>query len=163
MDEAGVSVEDRLVLDVGCNVGMMLAQYLALGARWCHGWDRAFVTPHTERLLHALGCTRFSLTGGDITAAQPLDADVPEFLRPALDGCVVSYLAVRGHLGWLDALARLPWSFLIYEGHEHDTAADFANYMTQLRQLTPCRVAATGTYRDGDSEERTVAIISSEA
>ena len=77
---AGVSVEGRLVLDIGCNIGMMMGQYLKLGARWCHGWDRRHLTPHTERLLLALGCTRFSTSGTDIATSQPLEEDLPDFL-----------------------------------------------------------------------------------
>lgn len=157
--EAGVSVEDRLVLDVGCNIGMMIGQYLKMGARWCHGWDRAHVTPHTERLLLALGCTRFSTTGGDIHSAQPMEDDLPAFLRPALEGCAVSYLAVRGHLGWLEALARLPWSFLIYEGHEGETREDFDRHMAELRALTDFRVGGSSFYTDGDSDQRPVAVL----
>jgi len=163
MEEAHVSVEGRLVLDVGCNIGMMMGQYLKLGARWCHGWDRAHVTPHTERMLHALGCTRFSTTGGDIGASQPLDTDVPDFLRPSLHGCAVSYLAVRGHLGWLDALGRVPWSFLIYEGHEAETRAEFESHLEQLRRRVEFRVAGVSVYEDGDSDTRTVAILTREA
>lgn len=159
IEDVGVSVEGRLVMDVGCNIGMMMAQYLKLGARWCHGWDRAYVTPHTERMLSALGCTRFSTTGGDIEAAQPLDRDLPEFLRPSLEGCVISYLAVRGHLGWLDALSRLPWSLLIYEGHEEETESDFEKYVAELRERVDFRVGGMRTYSDGDSDRRTVAIL----
>lgn len=159
LQEAGVSVEGRLVLDVGCNIGMMMAQYLKLGARWCHGWDRAYVTPHTERMLHALGCTRVTTTGGDITDAQPLDTDLPGFLQGALEGCVISYLAVRGHLGWLDALSRVPWSLLIYEGHEGETQSDFEKYVADLKERVDFRVGGVRTYKDGDSDERTVAIL----
>jgi hypothetical protein len=157
--EAGVTVEDRVVLDVGCNIGMMMAQYLKMGARWCHGWDRAHVTPHTERMLLALGCTRFSTTGGDITSAQPMEDNVPAFLRPALAGCAVSYLAVRGHIGWLDALARLPWAFIIYEGHEGETQADFDEHMQELEPTADFRVGAFSFYTDGDSDRRPVAIL----
>jgi len=163
MEEAHVSVEGRVVLDVGCNIGMMMGQYLKLGAKWCHGWDRAHVTPHTEKMLYALGCTRFSTTGGDIRAQQPLDTDAPGFLRGALTGCAVSYLAVRGHLGWLEALGRLPWSFLIYEGHEAETREEFENHLGQLRRLVEFRVTGVSTYEDGDSDARTVAILTREA
>ena len=156
---SGVSLEGRLVLDVGCNIGGMMAQYLKLGARWCHGWDRDYVTPHTERLLLALGCTRFSMTGGDIDKEKDLKADLPSFLRPSLDGCAISYLAVRGHLGWLKALGTVPWSFLIYEGHEADSKVAFEKHMNELRNLTDFKVAAATTYADGDSDERIVAIL----
>ncbi|MGB9179813.1 MAG: hypothetical protein WCB68_11260 [Pyrinomonadaceae bacterium] len=159
MEQAGVTVSGRLVLDVGCNIGMMMGQYLKLGAKWCHGWDRAYVTPHTEKMLHALGCTRVSTTGGDISSQQPLETDVPEFLRDSLNGCAISYLAVRGHLGWLEALGRVPWAFIIYEGHEAETREDFENYMEQLGQLVKFRVAGVSVYEDGDSDERTVAIL----
>ena len=159
MNTAGVSIEGRLVLDVGCNVGGMMAQYLKLGARWCHGWDRDFVTPHTEKLLLALGCTRFTTSGGDINRDKNLEADLPRFQGASLDGCVISYLAVRGHLGWLDALGEIPWSFLIYEGHEDERKADFDRHMNELRNFVAFRVAASTTSADGDSDERIVAIL----
>ncbi|HVG18968.1 MAG TPA: hypothetical protein VNI02_07930 [Blastocatellia bacterium] len=163
MESSGVSVKDRLVLDVGCNIGMMIAQYLKLGARWCHGWDRGYVAPHTEKLLLALGCTRFSLSGCDIDRSREIEADLPEILKPSLDGCVISYLAVRGHLGWLDSLARIPWSFMIYEGHEGETQKDFEAHMDQLRSVVNFRPGVVSSYRDGDSDSRTVAILLREA
>jgi hypothetical protein len=156
---AGVSIQDRLVLDIGCNIGMMMGQYLKLGARWCHGWDRSHLTPHTEGLLLALGCTRFSTTGTDIAANQPLVENLPPFLRQYLDGCVISYLAVRGHLGWLDELARIPWKFLIYEGHEGETREDFEQYAREFGASTTFKIGHITSYVDGDSDERTLAIL----
>ena len=159
LEQAGVSVAERLVLDVGCNIGMMMAQYLRRGAKWCHGWDRASTTPHTERLLLALGCTRFSTTGTDITRSRVLADDLPKHAAAALQGCVISYLAVRGHLDWLDSLTQIPWSFMIYEGHEGETAQDFARYVAELKSLTSFELGPTSSYVDGDSEERTVAVL----
>jgi hypothetical protein len=159
LQEAGVSVAERVVLDVGCNIGMMMAEYLKLGAKWCHGWDRALTVPHTERMLLALGCTRFSTTGSDITKSRSLVDDLPGHVDASLDGCVISYLAVRGHLNWLDALQQIPWSFMIYEGHEGETARDFETYLEELRSMTNFELGPTSTYIDGDSEERTVAIL----
>src|SRR3982751_4970712 len=109
MNTAGVSIKDRLVLDVGCNIGMMMAQYLKLGALWCHGWDQEVVVPHTERLLYALGCTRFSTSGGVITKSIRLQDALASHVKPYLEGCAISYLAIRGHTDWLDALADIPW------------------------------------------------------
>jgi hypothetical protein len=159
LEAAGVSVADRLVLDIGCNIGMMMAQYLKLGARWCHGWDRAYLTPHTEKLLLALGCTRFSTSGGDISTSQPLEDNLPPFLRRHLDGCVISYLAVRGHLGWLDELSRIPWKFLIYEGHEGETQEEFEEYVKQFSVVADFKIGNLTSYLDGDSDERTLAIL----
>ncbi|HJQ69748.1 MAG TPA: hypothetical protein VKA70_12285 [Blastocatellia bacterium] len=159
MQSAGVTVKDRLVLDVGCNIGMMMEEYLGLGAAWCHGWDRAHITPHTEALLLALGCTRFSTTGGDIAQEQDVEADLPEFIRAALNGCVISYLAVRAHIGWLDALGRIQWSFMIYEGHEGESESDFQKHVAEFRKLVSFKVAASTRYKDGDCDERTLAIL----
>ena len=159
LQQAGVSVNERLVLDIGCNIGMMMAEYLKAGAKWCHGWDRALTVRHTERILLALGCTRFSTTGTDITQAQPISTDLPEHVARSLEGCVISYLAVRGHLNWLDALGEIPWSFMIYEGHEGEVAQDFEVYLKELRALTNFEVGPVASYVDGDSDERQVAII----
>ncbi len=159
LEQAGLSIAERVVLDVGCNIGMMMAEYLKLGAKWCHGWDRALTVPHTEQMLLALGCTRFSTTGTDIVQSQGLRADLAEHVRQSLDGCVISYLAVRGHLNWLNELKDIPWSFLIYEGHEGETTADFEAYLKELESLVSFELGPVATYVDGDSEERTVAIL----
>jgi len=159
LQQAGVSVAERVVLDVGCNIGMMMSQYLRLGAKWCHGWDRATTTPHTERMLLALGCTRFSTTGTDIAKSRVLTDDLPPHVAASLEGCVISYLAVHGHLDWLDSLKQIPWSFMIYEGHEGETSKDFEAYLMELKRLTNFEVGPISTYVDGDSEERTVAIL----
>jgi hypothetical protein len=159
LKSSGVSVERRLVLDFGCNIGMMLGQYLKLGAAWGHGWDRAALTPHTERMLLALGCTRFSLTGCDIDAQRAVESDLPQFLAPLLKGSVVSYLAVRGHLGWLDALARIPWAFMIYEGHEDESPEQFESFMGELEHQVRFKVRGVRDYRDGDSDPRTLAVL----
>jgi hypothetical protein len=159
MSKAGVSVENRLVLDVGCNIGMMMAQYLKLGALWCHGWDQEVVVPHTERLLYALGCTRFSTTGGLITKSIRLQDNLACHVKPHLDGCVISYLAIRGHIDWLPALKEIPWAFMIYEGHEGESTQQSLRYFEEFQKEVPFRIAAQGEYADGDSEPRTVAIL----
>ena len=72
---------------------------------------------------------------------------------------MISFLAVRGHLGWLKALGRIPWSFLVYEAHEGESRADFDRHIKELGGLVGVRVAAATTYMDGDSDERLVAIL----
>jgi hypothetical protein len=159
LEAANVSLHDKVVFDVGCNIGMMMGQYLRLGARWAHGWDRPYVTPHTEKLLLALGCTRFSTSGADITPTYDLVPDIPSFLRSDLDGCVVSYLAIRGHIGWLKSLDNIPWGFLIYEGHEGETHEDFERFLHEFRKTNRFEIGAQAEYEDGDSEPRTLAIL----
>ena len=159
VETSGASIKGRLVLDVGCNIGMMMSEYLRMGAQWTHGWDRPHVVAHTEKLLLALGCTRFSTSGADITESYDLRKDIPEFLAPSLEGCVMSYLAVRGHIGWLKSLHTIPWSILIYEGHEGETRDDFEMYVREFNQANDIEVAAVDDYIDGDSDRRTIAIL----
>lgn len=159
LSAAGVSVRDKVVLDVGCNIGMMIAEYLKWGARWCHGWDFPNVVPHTERLLLALGCTRFSTTGGKLTHDRRLEDDLAPWLRSSLKGCVISYLAVHGHIGWIEALSRIPWSFLIYEGHEKDTRDDVMRHLSDLGKVVDFETKAIHTSEDGASTERLAAIL----
>jgi hypothetical protein len=162
LGEANVTVTRKLVLDIGCNIGMMMAQYLKLGAGWCHGWDRSVVVPNTERMLLALGCTRFSTTGSDLTPDRALLSDLPAHVKRLTEGCAISYLAVRGHLNWLADLARIPWSFMIYEGHEGETFDEFQEHVADLQKLRKVRPGPVATYMDGDSEERIVALILSD-
>ncbi len=159
MERAGVTVKDRLVLDVGCNVGMMMAQYLKQGAMWCHGWDLENVTPRTEKLLQAIGCTRFSVAGGDIVQHPRPEDDLPQFLHSHLNGCAISYLAVHNWIGWVGMLGRLPWSFLIFEGHENDTDEHNRKSFDILRKMARFEVAEYGQAQDGDSESRAIAIL----
>ena len=159
MERAGVGVQGKLVLDVGCNVGMMTAQYLKIGAHWCHGWDTDVVAPKTESLLRAVGCTRFSLTGGNVMQNESPENDVPAFLAPMMNGCAISYLAVHRWIGWLPFLGRVPWQFLIFEGHEQDTDEFNRQSFKNFSQFAKFEVAEYEIARDGDSDPRAVAIL----
>ena len=163
MGSASVSIANRLVLDFGCNVGMMMSEYLRIGAAWCHGWDLASIAIHTEKMLLALGCTRFSITGCDIERARPVQEDLPEFLRPMLNGCIVSYLSCHLQLGWLEALGHIPWSLLIYEAHEDHTPDDVARHLEELRSMVGFQVVASGVSTDGDCSSRIIAMLRRES
>lgn len=159
LDEAHVSLHDRIVLDYGCNLGMMMGQYLKLGARWCHGWDFPPVVAHAERLLLAMGCTRFSVAGVELSQGFEGTATLPAFLAPALPGCVVSYLAMRRHIGWADDLSRLPWHAAILEGHEDEPEPVFLEQLHELGRRVRFRVGARKRIKDGDSGERFAAVL----
>jgi len=156
MTEHGVALQGKLVLDIGCNIGMTMAEYLKRGAKWCHGWDMQKIVNHTETLLPALGCTRFSLTGGELYKEQRLEGDVPEFIRNDLDGCVISYLAFRLHVSWLNSLKRINWSYLIYEEHQGD---NFESDMADFSKLVDFDILEATQYSDGLSDNRTVAVL----
>jgi hypothetical protein len=117
------------------------------------------ITPHTEKLLQSIGGTRFSTTGGNVMQMDRPEDELPEFIRTQLDGCVISYLAVHNWIGWLEMLGRIPWSFLLYEGHEDETEEDFQRNLAELSKMVKFRLVGASQYQDGDSEPRSVAIL----
>lgn len=162
MDElfrtAGLEISGRAVLDIGCNLGLMGAEYLRRGARWLHGWDMPEVASASRKVLLAIGCTRFSHTSGRIGPDTALAHDLPEHLKGlAADDIIINYLAIRGHIGWLPALAAVPWRYMVYEGHQDDGVLD--GYIEELNRIVPVRLLAQSQIADGVSTARDVAII----
>lgn len=155
----GESVEGRVVIDVGCNIGGMMSQYLAMGARWAHGFDRAHVSGWTERVLLGLGCTRFSVSGLDLDEDVDLLGNLPHPVVNLLHGAVISYLAIRGHVGWIRNLTQIPWRVMLYEGHEDEDIQATKAALAQLDAMTPIDVLEVKVQRDGDSAPRVIAIV----
>lgn len=154
----GVSLERRLILDVGCNAGMMLYSALGSGAGWAIGWDRPEVIPSTRDLLLAVGASRFHLTGAELSPEYSLEKDIPPHLRPALNESVVLYLSVHQHIGLLESLRHIPWRLLVYEGHQGETLQDAATALAPL--LTePVRQIVASCLADGDSGPRPLIIL----
>jgi len=153
-----LDLQRRVVLDIGCNSGMILASSLAAGAAWAIGWDRPSVLRHSEQLLFSLGASRFSLTGADLDPTYALERDIPDRLRADLAESVVFYLSVRQHIGLLHSLGRIPWRALVYEGHQREHPRDVPHVLAPL--LTDgVRCAVTSRIADGDSGSRPVAVL----
>jgi hypothetical protein len=156
--DRGISLKRRLVIDVGCNAGMMLNSALARGAHWGLGWDRAAVIPYSEKLLLSLGSSRFNLFGRDLHPDYSLEADIPGWLSPYLGESVVFYLSVRQHVGLLNSLTTLPWRVLVYEGHQRESVDDVEHVLGEV--LRPgIRIAARTYLADGDSTRRPLAVL----
>jgi hypothetical protein len=157
-EQAGLDVAGKAVVDVGCNLGLMGAEHLRRGAAWLHGFDLPEVTMQTERILLAIGCTRFSLTPTVLGPDVDLLAALPDHIRrlPAED-LVVNYLAIREHVGWLPALKDLNWRYMVYEGHQRDKPLQ--HYISELNRMIPVRVVARGDVSDANTRRRDAAII----
>jgi hypothetical protein len=155
---AGISIESKTVFDVGCNLGLMGAEYLRRGVRWIHGWDRPEVTEAAHKVLLSVGCTRFSLTGGMLGPDTDLFAQIPDHLKAVdNDAAILSYLSVRDHIGWLPGLAKLPWRYMLYEGHQHDHQIE--TYIADLNARIPVRLLTTDRVSDGVVGPHDIALI----
>jgi hypothetical protein len=159
LERYGESLDGRVVLDVGCNLGGLMGVYLGAGAAWCHGWDRPNVVERTREVLLAVGAGRFSLTGGELSTSRALEADLPPHVRANLNGCAVSYLSVRRHLGWLESLTALPWRLMLYEGHEGEGRTETEGFLTALRKRVAFESLELVEDRDGDSLPRFRALL----
>ncbi len=156
-----LTIKDKIIIDIGCNLGLMSAQYLKDGAAWIHGFDMPEVIEHTEAVLLTLGCTKFSLTGTRLSQDTNISDCLPENLRIPTRPIVISYLAIRGHIGWIKSLADVPWDFMLYEGHQEEDEIQSRAYIDELNQLKPCHVIEENWISDANSSPRYIAIIKS--
>ena len=156
--DAKLDLKDKLFLDFGCNLGLMGAELQRRGAGWHHGWDFPAVIQATRRTLLAIGCTRFSLASCDMTDAAALRASMPEHLkRFSADETVISYFALRKHIGWTPLLAEIGWRYMIYEGHQTD--GELEGYVAELNRMVPVEIVVKTKLRDANSTPRDAAII----
>lgn len=160
LGDAGFTLADRVVLDVGCNAGMMLAASLSDGALWGLGWDFPTVIKRSRDLMLASGYTRFDLFGRELTADYALLDDIPEPLHRRLPGAVVLYLAVRHNTGFfVSGLRDIPWKVLVYEGGEEESVATLDESLSDLRKLCDFKVVDAVDFRDGETGSRPLAVL----
>lgn len=157
--ESGLEVSERLVLDVGCNAGMMLAAALADGAAWGVGWDLPDISQRTEALLLTLGYSRFDIIGGTLSPQYELAPDLPPHVRPLLNDSVVLYLAIRHDVGFVADLASLPWRALVYEGAETESVTRLEETLGPLRKSADFTIASAVDFQDGEGLTRPLAVL----
>lgn len=151
--EVGVEPTDRLLLDIGTNIGMILHHGLAAGAAWGLGWDHPAVARAAEDLQLALGNSRIELCGAELDEEHDFATDLRPELRAGLAESVIFYLSVHRHIGFPSWIREGHWRALVYEGHDGESvteaAANARRLVGQGPAITPVRM---GT--DGDSGRR---------
>jgi len=150
----GVQLADKVVFDVCCNSGMMLAQGLAHGARWGVGWDLPDVAAAARSILNLVGAGRSTVIGCHLTEDYVLSSDVPTWLRPHADGAVLFFLAAWQHVGIPHDIARLSWRWLLFEGHADDDAPTTRRVCKMISERWRCDEVARTTVSDGLSMRR---------
>jgi hypothetical protein len=158
LDEIGIRLQGRVVLDVCCNSGMILASALSERAMWGVGWDLPNVARSAQRLQSLLGNTRLDIVPALLSEDYRLSADVPCHLYPAIDGAVVFFLAAWRYVGFMQDLANIPWKALFYEGHEEDTPEEWAQNCAVMQRKWNCKQAFSTRMSDGDCGARDIAL-----
>ena len=145
--QASLSLDNRIVLDVGCGSGMALHASLTAGAAWGFGWDHPRAVVFAQDLLFSLGTTRFSLFGANPHQKYRLEDDIPARFQSRLADAVVF---IHKAVGVLDSLRPMPWRILVYEGDESDRLEDGYNLLRPLLNADVSVIASSHiTSHDG--------------
>lgn len=161
LHEAGVSLQDKLVLSAG-SAGLLTAcQSLHLGAAWCHVLLDDPSAQGSEHALLALGCTRFSLHGTPLAAFDPSDsaAQLPEFLRPRLAGCVIALRGLPIDAPLLRSYRSTPFEFMLCEVTTKQRGDEANAQMSALAAQAGLTLAATTMTTAADGAEQVLAVL----
>jgi hypothetical protein len=147
--QTSLSLDQRIVLDVGCGSGMALHASLTAGAAWGFGWDRPGAVVLAQDLLFSLGTTRFSLIGANLHRKYRLEDDIPARFQSRLADAVVF---VHKVVGVLESLCAMPWRILVYEGDESDRLEDGYDLLRPLLNADVSVIASSHiTGHDGSA------------
>lgn len=157
--EHGAGLEDRVVFDVCCNAGLMMAGALHRGARWAVGWDLPPVAAAARELLPLLGAGRSTVIGRKLDAPASLVDDLPPPLREHARDGVCLFLAAWHHVGFPAGVGELPWGWLVYEGKEHEDAETTRANVATMEARWQCRAVASRVLADGLCGPRPVVLL----
>jgi hypothetical protein len=157
-EEGGCSFQNRTVYDIGCNTGLMLYHTLSAGSLWGLGWDLPEVTESAERLLLALGATRFDLFGGRLTEETDFISRVPDRYKTRKDGMLL-FLAVSDHIGFPKGISELPWEYMFYEGHANQDYDMSLKRLQGVPWLKNAEIITHRTFADGDTPKRVIMLL----
>jgi hypothetical protein len=132
LQEHGVDLRHRLVLDVGPGAGARLHRALGAGAWWAMGWDQPAAARRAQALAVAGGFTRAQIVPADLDDACDIAASIPEWLGRHLTGAIVFLFMARPHIGIARALATLPWRALLCAGPRGPSPAEASEHIRVL-------------------------------
>lgn len=161
LQESGDSFSGKVVYDVGCNMGLMIYNALSEGAQWGIGWDLPAVVECAEKVLLALGATRFDLVDEEISMTTDFLSRVPIRYRTQKNS-ILFFLAMTKHVGFVRGIKDLPWEYMFYEGHSNQGLETLMESLRNVSWLKNSQVVSNRCFADGDSPERTVLLLKRE-
>ena len=160
LEENNISLKEKLILDIGCNTGMILANCLAKGAWWGIGLDRPHVIKHARIILNLLGFSRVNLFSAQLNKNTKLNYYIPTWIDDnKIENCIIFYLAVRGHFGFISTLYSMPWKVLIYEGHQDEKIEDTKKYLNDFASKSKSSLQICQMYEDSTTTPRPIALL----
>lgn len=160
MKAVGFSLQGRVTYDIGCNIEFL---YYALseGGQWVLGWGLPEVIASANRVLLALGATRFDLFERVIDQNTAFKSDIPARFKKERRG-VLFYFA-GGREGLPYGVSEIPWEYMIFEG---DEGKNIEEYLKRVRDVSWLRNAEVLTHRSfscGDSQTRVLILLRHQA
>lgn len=153
-----LELNEKVVFDVGCNIGMVMGACLTRGAFWCIGWDKPGVVSQTQKVLAILGYTRFTLLGVDLDEEHRFEEGIPTHLMNKLDRSFLFFLSMRIHIGFPPRMFRLPWRYMVYEDHQREVER-IDKHLSKINKIVPVRVLSRCSISDGDSSNRPLVLL----
>lgn len=160
LNHSDVSLNQRVVFDVGCNSGLMSYYALARGAKWCFGWDKPDTAKAAADLVPMLGATRFTAIGENIGEDTNFADAIPAAFRETSGG-ILFLFSICHHIGFPPGLAALPWEICVFEGSAGDTVDSVKRFFEKA--VNKISVLATAQFRDGDSPPRPLVVVTRQA
>ncbi len=158
LQESQLSLRDRVVYDVGCNMGIMLNNALAVGAQWGIGWDKPPVVECANKILLSVGATRFNLIDEEISPTTNFVSRIPDRYKKRKDG-VLFFLAVSKHIGFPEGINNLPWEYMFYEGHASQDLENALESFKSVSWLNNTQILSQKYFADGDTGKRPVILL----
>jgi hypothetical protein len=162
LQEGESSFNGRVVYDIGCNMGIMIYNALTEGAQWGIGWDLPDVIESANKILLALGATRFDLIKEDISVDTDFVSKIPDRYRTQKDG-ILFFLAVSKHIGFPIGIKELPWEYMFYEGHSNQSLSKSLQLLQNVSWLKNAKIVSQRFFADGDTPQRSVILLKREA
>jgi len=111
LDQNGVSLKGRIVLDLDCQGGGLILESLKAGANWCFGWVEAGAVAHTTAKLLSEGATRFTLFSTAVN--REWSEDVPQVFQAQLSEAIIFGHTATANGDILTSLPIIPWRALV--------------------------------------------------
>ena len=109
-------------------------------------------------MLLALGATRFDLFGEEISDTTDFVSKIPARYRRRDNG-ILLYLAVSKHIGFPDGVSKLPWEYMLYEGHAGESVRGTIDRLKNVPWLGNAQICSERWFADGDTPERPVILL----
>jgi hypothetical protein len=158
LHEIPLSLEGRVMLNLGCDSGAMIRLSLAAGAYWGIGWMRPKTAARTQSMLLSSGISRFSLIGCRLHQKYRLEDDIPLRFIPMLTDAVFFYSGSLNSGGILESLYSIPWRALVYEGRISDRVEKINEILKPLI-VDNVKTVITSYLTDDDGQSRPISIL----